>query len=534
MLDEGGRSHKSAEADSQDLPQLNYGTFSTLPAGAIDSTALRIDSVEIDNRNIFNTDSARYNYWIFRMANKLHLRTKRFIIARELLLRRGDIFSRQLADETERNLRSLPFLWDADIEFSRTDSSINIMKVTTSDRWTLFGGPSVSRTAGQTMVEIRGEELNLLGYGQYVSFGYFLRESEDNYLELSFMERRLLGTRYRLSLDYNDNPEVGLKSISLEKPFYSLDSRFSYNAQFTDIRREDLYYSGGRKVGHNHTDGNRFESGFMMRFGSYDSKITTGIGYLLSRTKVSGEVGTGISFPEDSSYYSIGPQLGFSHIKYIKTTRINGFERREDVPIINGSNVGIGWAWGEGGKKLYNTLSMGFNLAGRFGSNLIFLDAYRSFRYDEHYTLRRQSAFSLRYFNNHLLWMTPALFALYSEDRRGDGSNSLYLGENNGIRGYPRNYAEGERILRLNLENRCFTKIRILSADLGAVQFLDLAQNRHRGQNFNLGNMLWAIGVGLRLGTERISNAEVLRIDMAYAGQLKSWQISFGLGQYLK
>ncbi|MCP4704557.1 MAG: hypothetical protein GY865_08095, partial [candidate division Zixibacteria bacterium] len=53
------------------------------------------------------------------------------------------------------------------------------------------------------------------------------------------------------------------------------------------------------------------------------------------------------------------------------------------------------------------------------------------------------------------------------------------------------------------------------------------------GERFELNRNLWTVGIGLRIGAERVSNAEMIRIDCAYAGKTKNWQISFGVGQYL-
>ncbi len=123
--------------------------------------------------------------------------------------------------------------------------------------------------------------------------------------------------------------------------------------------------------------------------------------------------------------------------------------------------------------------------------------------------------------------------ALYLEDWRSDGQEVLYLGENSGMRGYPRFYTEGEKLLRVNIENRIFTGIKMLSAEFGITQFLDMGQTWSDGERFEMRQILWTVGCGLRIGTERVSNAELIRIDLAYAGRLKNWQISFGVGQYL-
>jgi len=102
------------------------------------------------------------------------------------------------------------------------------------------------------------------------------------------------------------------------------------------------------------------------------------------------------------------------------------------------------------------------------------------------------------------------------------------------LRGYPKNYSTGEKRIAGNIECRIFPGINILSADLGAVQFFDFGKSWKYDSNLRFRDLLWSVGIGLRIGVERVSSAKMMRFDLAYAGKLKDWQISFGLGQYVK
>jgi outer membrane protein assembly factor BamA len=500
-----------------------------------DTAAKSIDSIIIDNRNIFNTDSSQYNNWIFRIANKLHLKTKRFVIKRELLQKKGEAFSRELADETERNLRALPYIWNADIELYRTDSGMNVMRVTTSDRWTISGLPSISRTSGKTVYELGIEESNFLGYGQYLEVNYRIRDFDENYAELSFIERRLFSSRHFLSVYYNDNPEIGLKSVFVGLPLYSLNSKFSYSAGFTRTDRVDKYYSGGVNIAQNKIDGSQLELSSLLQLGTYNSKVLAGINYIYKDIKSGERRGYGIKFPSDSIYHMIAPQFGLSHIRYHRTIRINGFKRVEDIPIINRGNISVGWAYDPiVDNIIYKSLLFSYDFSLHQGDNLLFLSFDRAYWYQGNIDFRNLLKFSIRYYNNGYSWITTVFYALYAEDQRDDRTKSIYLDENNGVRGYPEYYQEGEKIFRANLENRIFSKISFMSSDLGAVQFVDIGQVRSRDEGFKLRDMLWSVGIGLRIGTEKISDAEILRVDFAYAGKIRSWQVSFALGQYIK
>ncbi len=496
-----------------------------------------IDSVVVQNGDIFDLNLPENKNWIFRLANKLHVNTRKHVIKREMLLREGDIFSGKLAEESERNLRTLPYLWDARIEMIKSDSGLNVMSISTSDRWTLAGGPTFSRSSGQTIYQFGFEELNFLGYGQRVSFDYFLREFEENYIRASFYERRLFGSRFGLNSYYNGDPEIGSISLGLAKPLFSLNSKFGYGISYTDINRIDKYYSSGKEFARNGYESRSLGLSAAYRFGTYQNKVSIGLTYNYKDIKISDRLirpDTSFSFPVDSIYSNYSFSLSASNFEFIKTKRINRISRFEDISL--GTEVGISSGFtidAITNRRLYRTMSISCGYSDKFGSNLVFLTFYRTFWYDGGIDYRKMTNLSIRYYNRTISWLTPTVIMQYAEDWRRDGQNALYLGENSGLRGYPRYFAEGEKLLRVNIENRFFTGVKMLSAEFGVTQFFDFGQTWSDGERFELKQNLWSIGVGIRIGTERVSNAEMIRIDMAYAGKTNNWQISFGVGQYL-
>jgi len=496
-----------------------------------------IDSVIVQNGDIFDMELSENRNWIFSLANKLHINTRKHVIRRELLLDKGDIFSRKLADESERNLRSLPYLWDARIEMIRSADGRNIMSVTTSDRWTLAGGPTFSRSSGQTIYQFGFEEMNLIGNGQRVSFDYYLREFEENYIRASFYERRLFGSRFGLSSSYNGNPEIGSISFGLAKPLFSLNSKFGYSISYTDINRTDKYYSSGYEFARNGYKGRLLGLSAVYRFGTYQNKVSIGFAYNYKDIKISKRLidpDYSFDFPADSIYSDYLFSINAGNFEYIKARRIDRISRLEDISLGTEAGFSSGFTIDAmTNRRLYRTMSFSCGYSDKFGPNLIFLRFYRAFWYDGGTDYRKMTNFSIRYYNRTISWLTPTVIMLYLEDWRRDGREALYLGENGGLRGYPRYSTEGEKLLRINIENRFFTGIKMLSAEFGITQFFDLGQTWSGGERFEMKENLWSIGVGIRIGTERVSNAEMIRIDLAYAGKIRNWEISFGVGQYL-
>jgi outer membrane protein assembly factor BamA len=99
-----------------------------------------------------------------------------------------------------------------------------------------------------------------------------------------------------------------------------------------------------------------------------------------------------------------------------------------------------------------------------------------------------------------------------------DLDNQLLLGGDSGLRGYPLRYQGGQAKALLTLEHRIFTDWypwRLFN--VGAAIFFDAG--RTWGDNpvgaANLG-LLRDVGVGLRLGSNRLGEGGVLHIDFAF------------------
>lgn len=503
-----------------------------------DAKDVYIDSVIVENNNIFPTDSAKYDYWLFKVANKLHAKTRKFVIDRELLQGKGDIFSRELADETERNLRALPFISTARVELLRADEPADIMKITTSDVWTLSGGLSVDRTASQTTYQLFLQESNLLGMGQLFSFNYFFRDFDEDYAKFLFSEKRLLGSRLFLDLIYDDDPEAGIKGIIIGKPFHSLNSKVKYRAICASLKRRDDYYSDGNIIARDDVAGESLSLDASYRFGTYHSKLATGLEIVYKDTRVSNKIVSAgyesIQFPKDSLYYSLIPEFEIGNYRYIKTTRINGFKRLEDFLIAKAGTIKFGWyLHPRRFTRFLNKVEVSHMFSSNFKSNLLFLNFGWERWFDGNTSFRKQLNISIRYYNNSLSWLTEVVSFVYDEDIRRDSLAIVYVGEDNGVRGYPKNYSTGEKRFVANVENRFFPGIEFFSANLGAVQFLDMGKSWSEEESFKIDDILWSLGVGIRVGVEKFSSAKTIRIDLAYAGKTKEWQVSFGLGQYI-
>src|SRR5277367_6846138 len=82
---------------------------------ALEASGAVIGSIDIDIRNIFDRDDPRENSGLYKLANNLHITTKRAAIQAQLLFKSGEKFKARKLAETERNLRALMYVYDAHI-----------------------------------------------------------------------------------------------------------------------------------------------------------------------------------------------------------------------------------------------------------------------------------------------------------------------------------------------------------------------------------------------------------------------------------
>jgi hemolysin activation/secretion protein len=90
------------------------------------------------------------------------------------------------------------------------------------------------------------------------------------------------------------------------------------------------------------------------------------------------------------------------------------------------------------------------------------------------------------------------------------------LGENSGLRGYDARYFEGDRRLRINFEDRIFTPLELFTLHLGVVAFFEAGYAWESSQGFQWDDLKTSAGFGFRIGSARIFQGSVLRIDVAF------------------
>lgn len=128
----------------------------------------RIGNIFVDNNSVFRSEDPSVDprfRRVYRLANRLHVRTRESVIRRELLFREGECYRPELLQDSERILRATTYLADADVFSVRQPDGTYDVIVETRDEWsTRLEGAAGSEAAG---IELR--EDNLMGRGDRVA-----------------------------------------------------------------------------------------------------------------------------------------------------------------------------------------------------------------------------------------------------------------------------------------------------------------------------------------------------------------------------
>jgi hypothetical protein len=200
-----------------------------------------ISYVYIDNSSIFDLSDpgldGRFG-WAYRLANRLHIRTREWVIRRELLFGPGSCYDPFLLNETERLLRSYDFLARVDVfPVAQPDGSYHVI-VATRDDWSTRLDVRFGSSDGFGLEGVRIAEDNILGTGQSVGLFYFEHEATRDY-GISYFTPQLFGTRWDLTSELARTRAGTGVHQEIAYPFVGEVGRWAGRQSF---RREDQFF----------------------------------------------------------------------------------------------------------------------------------------------------------------------------------------------------------------------------------------------------------------------------------------------------
>jgi hypothetical protein len=171
--------------------------------------------------------------------NVFHARTRESVIRREVLLEPGKPYVPALAAETARNLRKLGIFAVVRVVpvQGSTPDAVSLL-VITKDLWSLRLNQDIQLVGSLVQsLRLQGTEQNFLGLNKKVALDFLLRRDALSFGQ-TYVDPRLGGSRWSLSENANlivgresQRPEGTRGSVLLTRPFFSLDTPWSFQAQ---------------------------------------------------------------------------------------------------------------------------------------------------------------------------------------------------------------------------------------------------------------------------------------------------------------
>jgi len=489
---------------------------------------LPIRRVEIRPGPVFDPGPGGGLSEVERFANRLHFRTHRGTIQRQLLFGPGDRWSDALGHESARNLRALGFLDPGPIAARREGDSV-VVSVETRDLWRTSPHLNVASAEGRRVGSIGVIEGNLLGYGKSIAVVYRDDENGKSW-NFGYLDPNLGGSPLRLHYLAGNGSEGATDQVSLELPFLAVQTPRAWHAGwnrttqvvhlFADgaeaasldqrVERAELWYGGRLSGGEPSASGRtrqpvqRLTGGFELydrRFGA--SRLEPG-----SPPQFAGA-------EENIRIRRLGAELTVWQPKFTERANINRVDRVEDFDL--GPKIGLmaGYALSAlGSSQDEGYLRAGVDLGAdtRFGFGL--LRSQASTRLDPD-PVERIVQLNAHWYAPWRRRHTLALGALGIAGAETPRDFQARAGGLEGLRAFPINVVAGQRLWRLNAEERwrfwpeSWQKVRV-----GSAVFFDAA--RAWGAGAEGTGWFRDAGLGLRLGVPSWGLSEALRVDLAW------------------
>ena len=525
--------------------------LTALPAYAQEGCATGpISYIFIDNHSIFDTSEPGLDKrfgWAYRLANALHVRTRKSVIERELLFGPGDCYDPFLLEETERLLRGYSFLSQVDIfGVPQPDGSYHVV-IDTRDQWSTQFDLRLGMEDGLQLEGGRLRETNLLGTGQELGLFYVDRDVTRDY-GVSFFTPQLAGTRWDMAVALGRTRAGTLAQQMVSYPFVGEVSTWTAHQSFL---REDQFFDyilvDSTRNASQHllvpVREKLFDVGLGVRLGKRGN--LTVLGAMISYEELSYPVVPQIAVsnnfdnrvPADSATIAqlagqnqplgsirFGAMLGQRNIWWIKRRGFDSLRGEQDIPL--GAEVGVAFARSIPSLERDDDLMASLRLyTGIEYGNAVFVarvraDVRRDFaatdaadEWEDLYT----EAELLNYWkpsplSRHTLVLRAATTAGWNTRT----PFQLTLGGDRNLRGYREERFPGGRRVIINAEDRIYFGWPWRDVfDLGATLFVDAGRMWPGDAPFGIDSG-WrgSAGVGLR-GSFPAGSRTTWRVDLA-------------------
>ena len=478
-----------------------------LLASSARADTLRIGTITVNLTPLFSAAEGG-TAGLYRIADRIQVRTREALIRRFLLFDEGDEFDEAKLRESERNLRQLDFLEFVSIKASPPHDGVVDVIVETHDAFTTDINADFSNDGGRALYDFEVTQKNLFNRGGDIDLrvanGLYRRTTS-----LEVVDPEMFGpywTAHALAAISSDGNE---QRLSVERPLYSYATKLTALASIDHLLQDARTYRSSV-----------IDSIFRQSHG--EAAIQAGR-VIQTRPAITTRVLAGIDFVDDSFATITGAAPDARHFRWLEVgidrtcfnfitlDHVDYGLRKQDFNL--GAHAAVFGAVSPRGSvsRVRGDASYGRQL-GAFS----FLITRASATGRIHATNRNAIFSSDTRFIVKLPAKYPETFVAHAHLDVGwnlDRDVQFFADGQNGLRAYPDFAFEGSRRIVLNAEHRVFLGRELLDFfEPGAAAFVDSGEAVTGG----FGHPKTDFGVGLRFSIARLE-AAMLRFDVAYA-----------------
>lgn len=490
--------------------QVDFAAFAGLAIGAVEVVVLPV----------FDLDDPDEDLPLYRLANRIHFSTRERTVRRQLTLRSGRVLDPAGVEENERLLRLKTYYADAMILPARRCGEVIDLLVVVRDVWTLTPTASASRQGGEDSTAGGLSYDNAFGSGQSIDL-IWSRDAERDSITTAWSASDLWHGHVRAKLVYMDSTDGDMRQAELERPFYSLTSRWTAGVRWYETRYEeetellDLLLNSYQ---HEYLEQEVFAG---WSAGLHQGRVLRWRVALREREERFQATDGASVVPVDERLVYPWVSLESLTDRFWRATNISFSHRQEDIPLGWRWQLGVGsarqsWdssedAWLFSAASTY-TLRGGNHHLTRFS---VAVDGRWREQDDELVGSFASAEARYYYFiSRRDRWFVSARL----DGARGIREDQeLTSGGSDILRGYPLYTQRGDRRWLVTVERRHFTDWHILNlVRVGGAVYLDAGRTwDERDRYAQIDRTLMNAGVGLRFSSSKSRVDRVLHVDYA-------------------
>jgi len=481
-----------------------------------------IKEIQLQIDNIFDVNNPEESSALFMWANRLHFLTKEDVILKDLLFTEGDPLDWAQLKESERILRTRPYIWDSSIYVTNICDGQATVLVKTRDVWTLQPSIDYGRSGGKNEVAFSISDSSFLGSGRLVEISHSKGVDRSSY-QLNYQDLHVFPDRWQLNMTYAENSDGYMQFLQFHRPFYSLEALWEANVFIQNRKKDDAVYFRGEIVDlFSHEERGFGVSGGFSK-GNQDhfvNRLTYGYRYFEDKFFNTQRTDLNQARPNNRIYSY--PWLGWEHLqdRFEILTNIRQINRSEDINLGWHIKASMGYSsdtWGgDLNRWVLNGSASKFYIDNH--KNIWQWNSTLSGEYVDNAVENAIVQSNLNFYSHKQSWhrFYLGLKTAIAKDLYRD--KQLTLGGDTGLRGYPLRYQTGDRRFLVSAEERFYFNGEYWHLfNLGAAVFIDSGRAwfAHQDNGAVDSGVLANVGLGLRLSSTRTGHNSVIHINLA-------------------